>query len=51
MNRPKCEPGAIPLRRFRNNSWQRECVSIAYNGSFGGEAEKPQCGRRNGEFG
>src|SRR3989442_6250975 len=32
------QAGTVPLRRFRNNSWQRECASIAYNDSFGGEA-------------
>jgi 3-hydroxyacyl-[acyl-carrier-protein] dehydratase len=32
------QAGTMPLRRFRNNSWQRECASIAYNDSFGGEA-------------
>src|SRR5437762_7499465 len=34
--------GIIPLRRFSNNSWQRECASIPYNDSFGTGTHEPQ---------
>ena len=43
MANPKA-PSKPSRRAVRQQSWQRECTSIAYNGSFGGEAGKPQSG-------
>jgi hypothetical protein len=48
---PRVAPGVAQGEVMEQQSRHRDYALIAYNNSFGGHAEKPQCERRDGVFG